>query len=288
VTRKAFTLIELLVVIAIIAMLAAIIFPEFAQAKAAAKKSSSLSNTKQISLAQIMYQSDFDDVYVVQVAWDINGAPATLGGVGYQPWTWLILPYQKNADIDQDPQASPGKQWPAAWGTMLPKLLQPQYGYNYTHLSPLIGTSPSPNALFMPVSSTSVEKPAETVAFTAKFSTAEDTLPATFTYWYGIRSIVSVVAIDPPDCLSLPQWCFENWGINGFWDVTYLNRNEAAGSRTGGMSLRAGNQGVLAWTDGHAAAKTAGAMAAGTNWTRNLAQGSVVVNDLNKYLWDTK
>ena len=50
--RKGFTLIELLVVIAIIAILAAILFPVFAQAKEAAKKTSCLSNTKQIALGK--------------------------------------------------------------------------------------------------------------------------------------------------------------------------------------------------------------------------------------------
>lgn len=60
--RRAFTLIELLVVIAIIAILAAILFPVFAQAKEAAKKTQCVSNTKQTALAAIMYAGDTDDV----------------------------------------------------------------------------------------------------------------------------------------------------------------------------------------------------------------------------------
>ena len=58
-----FTLIELLVVIAIIAILAAILFPVFAQAREKARQTSCLSNIKQIDLAMLMYAQDFDGVY---------------------------------------------------------------------------------------------------------------------------------------------------------------------------------------------------------------------------------
>jgi prepilin-type N-terminal cleavage/methylation domain-containing protein len=60
-TSPAFTLIELLVVIAIIAILAAILFPVFAQAREKGRQAACLSNTKQIALALSMYTQDFDE-----------------------------------------------------------------------------------------------------------------------------------------------------------------------------------------------------------------------------------
>ena len=68
---NAFTLIELLVVIAIIAILAAILFPVFAQAKEAAKKIACLSNAKQMGLATNMYATDNDDMMFTQ-HWNCN------------------------------------------------------------------------------------------------------------------------------------------------------------------------------------------------------------------------
>jgi len=95
--RKAFTLIELLVVIAIIAILAAILFPVFAQAKEAAKKTACLSNNKQIATALFMYAGDYDDT-LCQTSWEQAATPnpANPGGTYQVHWTFLMQPYIKN------------------------------------------------------------------------------------------------------------------------------------------------------------------------------------------------
>ncbi|MFI5385047.1 MAG: prepilin-type N-terminal cleavage/methylation domain-containing protein [Fimbriimonadales bacterium] len=95
--RSGFTLIELLVVIAIIAILAAILFPVFAQAKEAAKKTACLSNTKEQGLAFLMYAGDNDDWTVMfknAVTKDANGAWVSGG-----EWYDLIQPYVKNFGV---------------------------------------------------------------------------------------------------------------------------------------------------------------------------------------------
>jgi prepilin-type N-terminal cleavage/methylation domain-containing protein len=97
--KKAFTLIELLVVIAIIAILAAILFPVFAQAKAAAKATVAISNQKQIILAEMMYMNDYDS----QIPLDQYNIPETTGLQQEIEWKGLILPYVKNLDIFKDP-----------------------------------------------------------------------------------------------------------------------------------------------------------------------------------------
>jgi prepilin-type N-terminal cleavage/methylation domain-containing protein len=101
--RKAFTLIELLVVIAIIAILAAILFPVFAQAKQAAKKSSDLSNVKQISLGMTIYTADHDDTY--PSAYFHRAFNPALGGTtaGYVHWSAMTAPYVKNDQIFVSP-----------------------------------------------------------------------------------------------------------------------------------------------------------------------------------------
>jgi prepilin-type N-terminal cleavage/methylation domain-containing protein len=93
--RRAFTLIELLVVIAIIAILAAILFPVFAQARTAARVTTSISNLRQLSLAVLMYTDDNDGAIVHEY-----------GSVPYSSrdtWVGRVMPYVKNRQIFWDP-----------------------------------------------------------------------------------------------------------------------------------------------------------------------------------------
>lgn len=102
-TKQAFTLIELLVVIAIIAILAAILFPVFAQAKAAAKSIKTVSNMKQIGTAQQMYLADYDDTYQQAGTMNGNGVSWNTGAcnadIGCPSWDTLLMPYIKSFEI---------------------------------------------------------------------------------------------------------------------------------------------------------------------------------------------
>lgn len=138
--RKAFTLIELLVVIAIIAILAAILFPVFAQAKASAKKVSCLSNTKQMGLAIHMYAADHEALPMYAVS-----------GTQYR-WYDQLMPYIKSTGIFSCP--STGRKWDVGQAGR-----NATYGYNYQYL----GNSRA-NCANVPVVDTMIQSPANTIA----------------------------------------------------------------------------------------------------------------------------
>jgi prepilin-type N-terminal cleavage/methylation domain-containing protein len=97
---RAFTLIELLVVIAIIAILAAILFPVFAEAKAAAKRTACLSNTRQVGLGVKLYLGDWDDMMPIFYAYNTTPPPWQPGHKGTE---LLLLPYLKNREVFKSP-----------------------------------------------------------------------------------------------------------------------------------------------------------------------------------------
>ncbi|MCE9558819.1 MAG: prepilin-type N-terminal cleavage/methylation domain-containing protein [Armatimonadetes bacterium] len=104
--KRAFTLIELLVVIAIIAILAAILFPVFTQAKAAAKKTQCLSNMRQLGIGLSMYMTESDETcFFFGHAVDVSRANPTVpfGATRENRWWNQIQPYLKSLEILKSP-----------------------------------------------------------------------------------------------------------------------------------------------------------------------------------------
>ena len=117
--KRGFTLIELLVVIAIIAILAAIIFPVFAQARDKARQTQCLSNEQQIGVALLMYMQDSDGRMFYRAHWDYsrsNPSPGvTIAQTPGNRWWNLLMPYVQSTGVwacpsDNNPSLSPNAQ----------------------------------------------------------------------------------------------------------------------------------------------------------------------------------
>ena len=280
--KKAFTLIELLVVIAIIAILAAILFPVFAQAKAAAKNAASISNSKQVDLGILMYTNDNDDNLPIAVIWydtpgQQSGAGACYGSTDcLAAWAWAVQPYLKNSGILQDPlapQTATGQTWLDA--------LYPQFGYNLTYLSPWnFKTNPYS---WSSKATTSFSRPAETLAIAAKFDHKEAS--GDYAYW-TVQGPYLDVDIEPVDCNDIAPDCVTGWGTDSEMAAIGLT-TDAQGLDTGGISQRRETKMVTAWLDGHSRVISPGALAIGTTWAPDKPQSNTTLNTnwLTVNLW---
>jgi prepilin-type N-terminal cleavage/methylation domain-containing protein/prepilin-type processing-associated H-X9-DG protein len=141
--RRGFTLIELLVVIAIIAILAAILFPVFAQAREKARAATCVSNLKQIGNALMMYVQDYDERYLGAAAPGTTDWSPYAGSLFIQPptaianpaansprwamWTNIVQPYVKNWQIFKCPSSTDLNLDDAS------VQFNPKYSFSYTY-----------------------------------------------------------------------------------------------------------------------------------------------------------
>lgn len=232
--QRAFTLIELLVVIAIIAILAAILFPVFAQAKAAAKKTAQLSNMKQLGTGLKLYAGDYDDV--LPMAWFL---PNTNGpGIGSQ-WNQRLFPYVKNSPIfinASGPKVNPERM----------------------DVGPYVNPdgSPNNNATFYAsrpnlamnwhfgnsVSETTAERISEAIIL----------MPTGVNNWFGDGSLVSSASTFNPwhhDDAALPVWASLRCQQRVNWDDPYVS---SRGQGAWGIAWKPFDGAPVVYADSHA------------------------------------
>jgi prepilin-type N-terminal cleavage/methylation domain-containing protein/prepilin-type processing-associated H-X9-DG protein len=275
--KRAFTLIELLVVIAIIAILAAILFPVFAQAKEAAKKTTCLSQVKQANLAVIMYMGDNDDMYVRN-----HSLTNQSGGDMY--WTRAAEPYINNWPILRDPDdmVNPYGIWTAGTQYAIPEYQQ-NWGIGYGMNADYLNNAGGDCSLWdntvgygPPIASSAVTNPASTV-----FSTDKKNIGSDSTGWYDDTNVLAPATVYANDACT---WSNGGWGSDSYGDTPGYAGNP---SGTGNVAPR--HNGVVNTTfcDGHAQGLFPGRLAQGTNWVKGYTNAQIQIVDRTKYMWDT-
>jgi prepilin-type N-terminal cleavage/methylation domain-containing protein/prepilin-type processing-associated H-X9-DG protein len=165
--KRGFTLIELLVVIAIIAILAAILFPVFAQAREKARQSTCLSNFKQIGLGVMMYLQDWDETSPLSRVFPLPGGAAC--GQKVVTWKTATLPYVKNFEVYRCPSNRHNKEGDETKGAT--SLGYPTFPISYAYNGTVLWTDVSKQ---VPLRAAAVTEPARYIMLVESNSACAD------------------------------------------------------------------------------------------------------------------
>lgn len=272
--RRGFTLIELLVVIAIIAVLAALMFPTFAQARETARLTTCTSNLRQIGMAVTQYVADFDDML----------PPARIRAPRLT-WAAFLAPYTKSWQLYRCPNMvdstfASRSIWQAPLNTPGNLSVWEGYGWNSDYLAPAKPDCSDFDFQFEgsgpPIGVASINDLSGTV-----LCTGVSLAPGTGS-WVGRSSLYpergGYCQVAAPGSVGSGETCtfsYGGWGVG-----SYL------GPYGGFESTRHGGRGAVLFADGHARIMTPEQLAAGTNWTPTTPNNQVVITDRTRYLWD--
>lgn len=290
--KYGFTLIELLVVIAIIAILAAILFPVFAQAREQARKISCISNAKQWGTGILMYIQDYDEVMIQA---ENYGSPLLRDDGStyrsYQPWPALVQPYVKNKQLGICPSLK-DQSLPASGNNR--SLLYCSYGLNYGYLGDYQGPDPgSPGGsdyLWRPIAIAGISRAANTILLAD--CQAPNWASADHASVWGTPT---GPIVEPPDAyLSDHVFFSSGWGnqtdgltqyydFPGYGGVAF--RHSGGGYKPN--TLPEGGASTV-FCDSHAKFYKAGALAAGTNFDPAQSGHNVYQIDKQAFLWDPR
>jgi len=301
-SRRAFTLIELLVVIAIIAILAAILFPVFAQAKEAAKKTAAISDSKQMALGDIMYSTDSDDFFPISA---YNENQKIWPGVPDTNSQLLLKPYLKNEGIMFDPTDPAGvrdRECPGQLAgcdgledpNLVPAALHQaqhdfnigmtaDWGINYEFINPVwVYGNGALDITSIP--QTQVTRPANTIlAISALWDRHADGTP----FGGGNYGVDAPCILDPAPGLPFGGDQRPNHPPAGnyggyYWFGGWNPQAPLAWNVFGGVWPWHGTHTIVAWVDGHVKVLDITAVGAGCNI---LPAWGGYITDESKYQW---
>ena len=249
--------------IAIIAILAAILFPVFAQAKAAAKKTVDLSNLKQMALASEMFKADHDDYIVKSFFGDFqndNSGPVATGNPWYTGWDVALQPYIKSKDLYRSPLDSetiPREFWKQGDPEVTPE------GWNIRQNGNLPGSfrlndSNNLRERFDNLNSSGIDQPAESIRFAPSRPTVGRNDPS-----INYHTISTAADAVRGDAYALGSDAFNTFVCIDAVPETSRTTATAPSPKTPTKAQRGQGKANYAFDDGHAKS-----MAWGQTWKR--------------------